>query len=139
MKELIELIKGDECRGAIRCADGSVHKFTHRGVVDLFKLVVESGVSLRGAVAADRVIGRGAALLMIKGGVSRGHAFMMSKSARQVLHAAGVDCSCDQEVEHIANRDGTDICPVEKATVNTVDPDEAAEKIRHFLTVAGIL
>lgn len=139
MENLISIISNDDCRGVVRSADGQLHRFTHGGVVDLYRLVTEHPGAVAGGVIADRVIGRGAALLLVKGGISRVYAFVMSSSAAQVLQAAGIECACNREVDHIVNRAGTGMCPVEKATLDTCDPDEAVIRIKAFLEGAGII
>lgn len=133
MNELIELIRNDECRGAVKCADGSVHKFMHRGVIDLYRLVVESGIDMSGGFAADRVIGRGAALLLVKARVKCVYAFMISVGAQELLLNNGVEVECEKVVDYIVNRTGDGMCPVEKLTLHTDDPDEAVKLIGSFL------
>lgn len=133
MNELIELIRNDECRGAVKCADGSVHKFMHRGVIDLYRLVVDSGIDISGGAAADRVIGRGAALLLVKARVKCVYAFMISAGAKEVLFSNGMEVECEKVVDYIVNRTGDGMCPVEKLTLHTDDPDEAVMLIGSFL------
>ena len=139
MQNLINHIKQNDCRGIIRSADGALHYFMHPGVVDLYRLVTTSPSAVCGGVIADRVIGRGAALLLVKGKISQVYAMTMSTGARKVLCDAGVDVQCDNEVEYIINRTGSDICPVEKATSCTSNPDEALVLIESFLKSAGII
>ncbi len=139
MENLIDIIKQDDCRGVVHSTSGLLHRFTHGGVVDLYRLVTEHPEAVKGACTADRVIGRGAALLLVKGGISNVFAFVMSSSARQVLRDAGIKHVCEREVEYIVNRAGTGMCPVEKATLDTDDPDEAVVRIRAFLEGAGII
>lgn len=43
--------------------------FRERGVADLFRLLHEEPQLLRGAFIADKVVGKGAAALMVLGGV----------------------------------------------------------------------
>ena len=82
---------------------------------------------------ADRVIGRGAALLLVKGGAREVYARVISSGALEVLRSAGIETSFGEEVPNIINRTGTDICPVEKLTADTLSPDEAYERIKQFL------
>ena len=42
-------------------------------------------------------------------------------------------------VPNIINRDGTDMCPVEKLTMNISDPEEAFIKIKEFLISKNII
>ena len=139
MECLIQLVKSTQCRGVVKTPCGELHVFENHGVVDLYKLVAEQPDSLIGATIVDKVIGRGAALLLVKGGIARAHAFTMSQGAMQVLRDAGIDATCDALVDHIINRAGDGMCPVERATLDTSDPDEAMRRIKAFLLSNGIL
>ena len=123
----------DTCRGIVRSVSGEIRKFERRGVADLFSLVTDEPDFLRGASVADRVIGRGAALLLVKGGAREVYARVISSGALEVLRSAGIETSFGEEVPNIINRTGTDICPVEKLTADTSSPDEAYERIKQFL------
>lgn len=102
-------------------------------MADLFSLVTDDPQFLCGASVADKVVGRGAALLLVKGGVREVYAEVASSGALDVLRRAGVEVSFGREVPNIINRTGTDICPVEKLTAGTSSPDEAYVLINEFL------
>lgn len=132
-KELINVLVDEGCRGVVRSVQGELRTFSRRGVADLFSLVADEPDFLRGASVADRVIGRGAALLLVKGGAREVYAQVISSGALEVLRSVGIETSFDKEVPNIINRTGTDICPVEKLTASTSSPDEAYERIKQFL------
>ena len=123
----------DTCRGIVRSVSGEIRRFERRGVADLFSLLTDEPDFLRGASVADKVIGRGAALLLVKGCVREVYARVISSSALGVLRRAGIEVSFGEEVANIINRAGTDICPVEKLTACTESPDEAYLMIKEFL------
>ena len=50
-----------------------------------------------------------------------------------MLRQAGITVSYDTLQPNIINRTGTDICPVEKLTADTTNPDEAFRLIGNFL------
>lgn len=128
-------LSDEGCRGIVRSAKGELRQFRRRGVADLFELVTAEPDFLRGASVADRVIGRGAALLLVKGGVSEVYARVISAGALAVLRSAGIETEYGELVPNIINRSGTGICPVEQLTADTSDPDEAYERIRKFLEI----
>ncbi len=132
-KELINVLVDESCRGVARSVQGELRTFSRRGVADLFSLVTDEPDFFRGASVADRVIGRGAALLLVKGGAREVYARVISSGALEVLRSAGIETSFGEEVPNIINRTGTDICPVEKLTADTSSPDEAYERIKQFL------
>ena len=133
MEELKRLLQREEVRGVVRTATGEIREFHRQGVIDLFTLLTEAPQMLQGSQIADRVIGRGAALLMVKGGVQEAFAYVISESALSIFKQAGIPVTYNSLQPHIINRTGTDICPVEKLTSSTSDPDEAYERIKAFL------
>ena len=133
MKELKEMLRREDVRGVVRSASGRLREFRRKGVIDLFQLLSDEPAFLQGASMADRVVGRGAALLMVKGGVKEVFAFVLSHPALDVLRQAGITISYDTLQPNIINRTGTDICPVEKLTADTTNPDEAFRLIGNFL------
>ena len=82
MNRLKEMLNSDIVRGVVRTATGEVIEFHSPGVKDLFTLVVSRPNALVGATVADRVIGRGAALLLVLGKVER--VYPRSLAARQL-------------------------------------------------------
>ena len=133
MEQLKAILRSGSCRGVARSVQGEIRRFERRGVADLFSLVTDEPDFLRGASVADKVIGRGAALLLVKGGVREVYARVISSGALGVLRRADVEVSFGKEVPNIINRAGTDICPVEKLTDGVKSPDEAYLMIKEFL------
>lgn len=133
MDSLIQMLADDGCRGVARSADGRLAVFAHSGVADLFALVTDDPSFLDGASVADRVIGRGAALLLVLGGVAKVYAKVISSGALEVLRRAGVEVAYGESVPCIINRAGTGVCPVEQLTAATSSPDEAYRLIGGFI------
>lgn len=133
MNQLKQYLDDGQCRGVARSAGGETVVFRRRGVIDLFELSTARLDFLCGASVADKVVGRGAALLFVRGGVGRLHARIISSGALDVLRRGGVEVSFDAEVPNIINRTGTDICPVERLTACTESPDEAYLLIKNFI------
>ena len=133
------MLSRDNVRGVLRTVSGQVVEFHNPGVKDLFELVASRPHELAGALVADRVIGRGAALLLALGKVREVYAQVISSPAVKVLEDARITVDFGTMVPYIINRDGTDICPVEKLTMNISDPEEAYGKIKEFLINKNII
>ena len=88
---------------------------------------------LRGALVADKVVGKGAAALLVKGGVAALHTDLISRPALDLLSRAGIDVTYDTLTDHIVNRDGTDWCPVERLCRPLDNIDEMVDAIRAFI------
>ena len=103
-----------------------------RGVSFLFSLYNDS-INLKGYFAADKVVGKGAALLYVLLGVDEIYAHVISKSALSVLDNYGIRCTYGTLVEYIINRKGDGICPIENATKSITDAKDAPCVIKNTL------
>lgn len=80
---------------------------------------------LKGASIADKVVGKGAAALMILGGIRELHTDIISSKALDLLRSSDIKVHFVQEVPFIWNRDHTGWCPVE----TMCSEEESAEAI----------
>jgi len=133
MSELGEYLGVEGCRGVVRSAKGETRIFSRRGVADLFELLESEPEFLRGAEMADKVVGRGAALLLVKGKVRAIFAQVISSGALDVLRKAGIAVEYEAETPAILNRNGDSQCPVEQLTASTDNAEEAFKRIKQFL------
>lgn len=111
------------------CLGDASYTTRERGVKPLLNWL-DSGITLTGFSAADRVVGRGAAFLYCLLGVKEVYARVMSRPAAQVLTAHGIDASYDTLTEGIINRRGDGPCPFEAAVLDISDPQLALAAIR---------
>ena len=139
MEDLKQMLAHNDVRGVVRTTADEVIEFHNPGVKYLFELVATRQHELAGALVADRVIGRGAALLLVLGKVKSVYAQVISSPALQVLNDANINVGYGSIEPNIINRDGTDLCPVEKLTMTIVDPKVAYEKIKEFLINKNII
>jgi hypothetical protein len=114
-----------------------IYNSIERGVLPLYLAVTSTDT--KGASVADKVTGKGAALLCAYGQIAELHTGIMSKKAAAVLDGAGIKYSCDELVDSIKNRAGDGSCPVEKLTGGINEPQEAIEPIKEFLAGIGVL
>ena len=111
----------------VRCAIISGQKtFTSgkKGVAPLIELI-DSGDDYNGCIAADRIVGKAAALLYVKLGAVEVYAEVLSKAAIGVLESNGIKFSYNSIVEFIHNRQGDGMCPMEMTVTDISDPDTA--------------
>ena len=90
---------------------------------------IREGKALVGYCAADRVVGRAAAMLFVKTGVRAVFADVMSVGAERLLKAHGVETGCDTLADGILNRDKTGPCPMESAVRDTENIDDGVLRI----------
>jgi len=91
------------------------------------------GNDLHGCSAADRIVGRAAAMLFVLAGVREVYADVMTEGAITVLRSNGIDCFCKQQVFVINNRTGDGPCPMEIAVAGIESPEDAVTAIRQAL------
>lgn len=95
-----------------------------RGIKPLID-IIESGEDVRGYVAADRIVGKAAALLYAYMGVSEVYAVVASESAATVCAQYGIKLAYSALTREIINRKGDGICPMEAAVRDIDEPEEA--------------
>ncbi len=115
---------------------GEVEGFYGRGVADLLNLLDKRPGALRGATAADKVVGKGAAALMAMGGVRELYAGTLSEPALALLKRHGVYVIHGKLVPEIRNRSNTGLCPVETVCADADSAGECVECIRAWAAEA---
>lgn len=129
---LIELLRNG--RHSLVVDNGGILIFDGRGISDLHTLVTDGRHLLRGASVADKIVGKGAAALMALGGVAEVYGEVISTSAKTMLNDRNIAVSFTTEVAEIINRNGDDICPIERLCHDCDTPEECLPLITHFLT-----
>ncbi|MCH5147010.1 MAG: DUF1893 domain-containing protein [Clostridiales bacterium] len=95
--------------------------FNEHGVKTLLSLQS----ALAGASVADKVVGKAAAMLLVRGGAIEVYAEVVSEPALEVFKRHGVPCVFGELVPNIINRNKTGICPMEQAVLDENDIEKA--------------
>ena len=103
-----------------------------RGVAPMME-IISSGRGVNGFSAADVVVGKAAAMLFVKAGVSAVYAATISAAAKEFLDKSGVPYEYGALTERIINRQGTGLCPMEQAVLDCGDAEEGYLKIKEKL------
>lgn len=131
MTELIRILHEGNYSCVIR--NGEIRNFSQRGIADLYELYKNESAFLIGASVADKVVGKGAATLMILGGVNELYADVISTPALQILHKSDIKVSFEKEVSFIENRTKTDWCPIEKLCCEEESVEAILPLIEEFI------
>lgn len=124
----VELLKSEDLSCVI--TNGvTTYKSKKAGVMTLLDFI-DDGVDVRGFDAADKVVGRAAALLFVKLGVASVHAVVISTGAKKVFENYKIKCTFDKEVDSIRNKKNTGQCPMEEATMNIENPEDAYKVLK---------
>lgn len=129
--DVVRLLK--EGNHSLVVAGRDVQTFDGRGVADLYDLLSCGSGILYGSSVADKVVGKGAAALMVLGGVSDVYAEIVSMPALKMLKDNGIAVSFAQVVPNIINRSGDGLCPVEKMCLDCLTAADCLPLIRDFM------
>lgn len=133
MNEIIELLHTGKYSCVIKSGN-EIHTYTQRGVADLYDLYQANPVWMKGAFIADKVIGKGAATLIILSEMKGVYTDVISTPALALLRKSNIPVEYMQEVPFIINRDKTGPCPLESACSNLYEPEDIYPVIQRFIT-----
>lgn len=94
-------------------AKGEIKQYYQNRIKDIKDILQEDKEALKGAIVADKVIGKVAASILTIAGVKEIYADVMSQYAILVLEENGVKYEYKQKVDYIKNKDNTGMCPME--------------------------
>lgn len=94
---------------------------------------IGDGMDLNGYEAADKIVGKAAAMLFVKAGVKEVYGEVMSEPARLFLKSRGIPYSYSTLTDRIINRAGNDMCPMEKTVLHIDDVEEAYAALKETL------
>lgn len=129
--KLVEILhSGDH---SLVIENGSITTYDGRGVSDLYRLYTKEPDVLNGAILADKVVGKGAAAIMILGKVRMVHADVISRPALSLLESNGVTVIYSMLADNIINRQGNGICPVESICLDCNTAEDCFQEITGFI------
>ncbi len=114
-------------------------KSHEKGIKPIYTLALEGLKGVEGSSLADRVIGKGAAILCKHIGIKEVYGLLMSQAAMEVLDKGAIKFSYEKSCPYIKNRDNTGLCPIEKISLETENVYELLDRIGKFLYPKGIL
>lgn len=100
-----------------------------RGIAPLLERA-ERSERLEGAFVADRIIGKAAAMLLVPMQVASVYGQIMSREAEALLSANGIEVEYGALTDHIINRSGDGLCPMEQAVRDLADCAAAPAVLR---------
>ena len=130
-----ELLKNKNLTSVL-ITPGETKMSNSTGIKHLLSWYNENPNVFRGGSTADTVVGLAAASILVFGGIKEVYGEVMSQSAVQLLENQGVSFSYGKVVESIMNRNGTDICPMEKICRDESSLEQAFNALR--LKICGI-
>lgn len=90
-----------------------------KGVKELYEIIKGDYEKYRSSSVADKVVGRGAAIIYDLVGVDSIYARVMSETALDYLKDRKIETSFSTRIPSIRNRTDTDLCPIEKLSLKS--------------------
>lgn len=101
-----------------------------RGVSGFLEALEKFGDNLKGASAADRVVGKAIALLCVYAEIKAVYALTLSREAKAVFENYRVYYEWSNFVERILDVKMVETCPFEKAALRISNPEEAYDRFK---------
>ena len=130
---LNEILRKGNHSLVVGAADGTIATFNGRGIADLYGILASSSL-LRDADVADKIVGKGAAALMILGGVRSLSTAVISAPALGLFRQVpAIEVRFEKKVPNIINRKGDGPCPVETICGPYATAEECLPLITRFI------
>ena len=94
-------------------ANGEIKEYYQNRIKDIKAILQENKDALKGAIIADKVIGKVAGSILAISGIKEIYTDVISKLAIPILEKYGVKYEYSKKVEYIENNDKTGMCPME--------------------------
>ena len=127
-----ELLYGEDLTLAVVRNGEIIFKSKEKGIKPIFILATELKEEAKDSTLADRVIGKGAAILAGHIGIKEIYTDLISEGGIERLEYYGIPYSAENSCEYIQNRDKTGYCPIENISRNIEDPSVLIESIKEF-------
>lgn len=113
----------------VLCRGETLYTDEKKGIAPMMSFL-DQEIDLQGFSAADRIVGKAAAMLFVLAGVRALYAQVLSESGMLVLKKYGVAFEYGTLTPSIINRKGTGLCPMEEAVKGIEEPAQGREAIR---------
>lgn len=113
LEEIREILHQKSASLVVYYENGEIKEYYQDRIKDIKKILQENPNSLKGAIIADKVIGKVAGSILAVAGVKEIYADVISKFAISVLEEKGIKYEYLEKVEFIKNKDNTGMCPME--------------------------
>ena len=113
LEKVKEILHQKNASLVIAYENGKIKEYYQNRVKDIKDILKENKNALKGAIIADKVIGKVAASLLLVAGVKEIYADVISEYAIPVLEENHIKYEYKEKVEYIINQDKSGMCPME--------------------------
>ncbi len=132
LNQAVNLRENDRCTLAIVKDGELIYKSSKNGILPLY-LAYENKIDAVGACAADKVVGKGAAMIFAALKVSELNTIIISKPALKYLQDNNIVVTYSKLVDYISNRTKDGKCPVETMAEASSEFEAFLDDARQFL------
>lgn len=113
LEEVKEILEQKNASLVVAYANGDIKEYYQDRIKDIKAILLENSDALKGAIVADKVIGKVAASIMAVAGVQEIYAEVISQYAIPVLEKNNISYRYKEKVDYIINQTKTGMCPME--------------------------
>jgi len=132
LERAIKILEEEKELTLVLVLNEDIYKSTEKGIKPLLNLL-NSGKKYLDYSAADKIVGKAAAMLYKLLGVKEIYGEVMSISAIKFLEQNNLNFKYKINTKEIINRKGTGICPMEQTVLNIENPIEAKKALDNKL------
>lgn len=109
------------------------YRSKEESVGSIVHLLEDKPQLLKDSVVADKIIGRAVAMVCDFAAVKFCYGQVVSEGAIDIFEKNDVSYQIEKKVKAIENKDKTDLCPIEKLTLEIEDSSKGIQRIKKFL------
>lgn len=121
LEQLKEILHNKDASLVVLYSNGDIKEYYQDRIKDIKDILNSDFSALKGAIVADKVIGKVAASILTVAGVKEIYSDVLSKIAIPVLEKNNVKYEYSKKVEYIKNKDNTGMCPMENKYKDELD------------------
>ncbi len=129
LKTVKEILRENNYTCVISDGDEVIYTSVEKGVKPLLTFY-NNHPQYHSLYIGDKIIGKGAAFLLVLLSIKGLYTPIISQSALELLQKHKIEVQWDKIVPFIKNRTGDGRCPIEAAVLDEEEPIRALEKIR---------
>ncbi len=113
IEELKQILVEKNASLVVCYQNGEIKEYYQNRINDIKDILKSDKMALKGAIIADKVIGKVAASVLIVAGVKEIYAKVISEYAISILENNNIKYSYEEKVDYIINQNKTGMCPME--------------------------
>lgn len=121
LEEVKQLLHGKNASLVVCYESGEIKEYYSDRITDIKNILKADSNALKGAIIADKVIGKVAGSILVAAGVKEIYADVISKLAIPVLEENNIKYEYFKKVDYIVNKTNTGMCPMENRYKDEVD------------------